>query len=257
MCGRSSRPKDPFPEAFVDIATVNQTPIADDQPTLPVIRMRLGAIQGLKHAPSNRWREALLSAGMLAEVPQTDDPDDPRAWLAAVQTLLMDLIQLEDERDGLMWIDDHAGLRDAPWWLWVMLLVQPWLAVELGKRQPDDIDRLFTLLWVYGLPGGIAVVLCGALIGVIHRRRKDRKARLIGLRGKISEVRKDLADGAARTLSRDFVARSGHRLLVSTPSLALAEPDAVAAMEARIEAFQRDPPDSWVPLDIAAPPPAS
>ncbi len=221
---------------------------------LPVIRLNPGAIRGLKHASSKRWREALLAAGLLAEVAHPTDPDDPRAWLVAVQTLLVDLTQLEDERDGLLWVDDHAGLRDAPWWLWLALLAQPWLAVELGKRQPDGIDRLFTLAWVYCLPGGLAVGICGALILLIYRRRKERKVRLIELRDDIAHVRKDLADGAARTLSRDFVARSGHRLLVSTPSLSRADPEAVAAMDARIEALQHDPPDSWVSLDDEPPP---
>jgi len=242
----------------VDIPTASRTPLVagegeDAGPQLPVIRMQPSAIRGLKHAPSTRWREALLSAGMLAEVPspdETDDPDDPRLWLTAVQTLLVDLTQLEDERDGLLWVDDHAGLRDAPWWMWVALLFQPWLAVEIGKRQADDIDRLFTILWVYGIPGGFAVALAGAIIYVIYTRRKERKARIRALRDRIAQVRVDLAQGAQRTLARDFVARSGHRLLVNTPSLAQADADTVEAVEARIVALQRDPPEGWVPLDI-------
>ena len=65
-----------------------------------------------------------------------------------------------------------------------------------------------------------------------------------------AEAHLDLADGAGRTLARDFAIRSGHRLLVNTPSLDLDDAVRVATVDARIAELQRDPPATWVRLDI-------
>ena len=227
-------------------------PTASDtagEPRLPLIRMRPSAIHGLRNVTSTRWREALLAAGMLCEVPESDDPDDPRAWILAVQSLLFELAALEEERDSLLALDHRSGVLDAPWWMWLVLLFQPWLAVQIGKHQADSFDRFITLLWVYLIPG-ICAVGIGIGIGIgIYRRKAARRARLSELGDKIAQARTDLADGASRTLARDFALRSGHRLIVNTPSLDPDDTDGVAAVDARIAALQRTPPGTWTPLD--------
>lgn len=223
---------------------------------LRVIELRPAAVHGLRHAPARRWREALLSAGLLAEVEPSDDPDDPRGWMLAVQGLLTELVALEERRDGLVWIDDRSLLHDAPWWLWLGLLFQPWLAVELGRRQPDDADKLITVGLIYGVPGAIAVGIGLTIAVVIRRRRTRRRAALTEVKQRIDAVRADLADGAARTLARDFVARAGERLLVCTPSLPRAAGPEAEALSDRVAALTRDPPDGWVDLVAEAAPAA-
>lgn len=224
-------------------------PLADEAPALPVIELRSSTIGGLRHAPSHRWRETLLVAGLLSEVDPTDDPDDPRGWLRALQGLLGELVALEERRDGLLWVDDRLFLHDAPWWLWVALLFQPWLAIELGRRQPDDTDKFVMMGLIYGIPGLIAISIGVSAAMLIRRRRHERKAELNAVKDRIRQVRADLAEGALRTLSRDFVARSGERLLVCTPSLLQATAEEAEHLTAAVEALKRQPPETWVDLD--------
>lgn len=227
-------------------------PLADDAPAFPVVELRSSTIQGLRHAPSARWQEALLASGLLSEVTPTDDPDDPRAWMLALQGLFTELVSLEDRRDGLRWVDDRLFLYDAPWWMWLALLFQPWLAVEIGKRQADDVDRLITIALVYGIPGLIAGMIGISAIVVIRRRRLERKEELNVLRDRIAAVRADLAQGALRTLERDFVARAGGRVLVCTPSLSRCTPEQAERMMERVEALKRVPPEHWEDLTVDA-----
>ena len=220
-----------------------------DEAQLPVIRMQPAAIGTLRYATNVRWRQALLAAGLLSEVAETSDPDDPRAWILAVQVLLLELTMLEEERDSLRALDHRAGVHDAPWWMWALLLLQPWLAVHLGRNEVDHFDRFITMLWVYLIP---AIVAAGIGIGigvVIFRRKAARKVRLRELDSEIAQTRAELAEGASRTLARDFATLSGQRLLVNTPSLDPYDTDGIAAMGERIVALQRTPPDTWTPLD--------
>lgn len=230
-------PVDPDPDA--------RMPLADAAPRLPVIELRPGLIDGLEHAPSKRWREALLSAGLLAEVSPSSDPDDPRGWILALQSLLAELIELEDARDGLMWIDDRPFFHDAPWWMWLLLVAQPWLALTLGQQKGDGTDPLVLAGLVYIIPGFCTVLIVLTTAVIIQRRRRARTEELGVLRERIKQVRSDLADGARRTLQRDFVALAGERLLVCTPSLSRGpgphSDPALDALRARVEALKQSP----------------
>jgi hypothetical protein len=222
-------------------------------PALPVIELRSATVGSLRHAPAARWREVLLAAGLLAEVDSTDDPHDPRAWMAALQGLLHELVELEDKRDSLVWVDERPFLYDAPWWMWLLVVSQPCLASRVAHTQTDDIDQVIAFGVVYIIPMLLLVGLLTATYLIIRRRQTARRDELAAVKRRIEQIRADLADGATRTLARDFVASAGPRLLVCVPSLTRASPALAQQLTDQVEAFKRAPPDTWVDLDLTEP----
>lgn len=229
-----------------------QTPTVDHRPAVPVIQMRADVLRGMSHAPSARWREVLLSAGLLTELAGFDaataSPDDPRAWIAAVQALMQDLVALEAQRDALLWIDDRPFYRDVPPVLWIGVVLWPWLALEVGRRQADDIDKFVALFLFYVIPALVSVGLGVWAVFWVRKQRAGRRRDRESVSAAIAQTRIDLLEGAKRTLARDFVARVGPRLLVSAPSLATLDAEAAQAMRVAVDRWQQSPPSDWVDL---------
>ena len=88
---------------------------------LRVIHLRVERLQNVpSHALARIWREAMLHAGLLTELPHTsDDPDDPRGWMVALQRLLAELDDVETTLASLRTRDVGMHFKDVPWWMWV------------------------------------------------------------------------------------------------------------------------------------------
>jgi len=224
---------------------------ADEAASLPVVQLQAGGIDGLRHAPSMRWRQIMLAAGLLAEVPEADDPADPRAWIAALQELLAELVFLEEHRDGLVWQDDRFFIHDAPWWVWVGLVCQPFLAFTLGGAQTDDVHQVVIFLLIYVIPGTLAVCFGAVAAARVRRLRAARKAELRSIKARIKQIRVELFEGIQRTLGRNFIARAGSRLLVCVPAMGEASGPALTRLAETVESLKRSPPEGWVDLEVS------
>lgn len=225
-------------------------------PELRVVELSSGQLASLENAPASRCRDALLAAGLLTEVRASDQAEDPRGWILAVQELLQELTALEDQRDGLVARDDRLMIRDAPLWAWVVPLGLPLLGWWMSGWMSTTAGQILSVLLTVIVPvvvwsGGVVV-----LYGLAVRRRDARRAQLAQTKQDVQHTRAAMLEGAARILARDFVARAGSRLLVCTPSRARAAPERVEAWLGELERYKHDPPEAWLDIDFTLASPA-
>ena len=225
--------------------------LSTDLPELRVTELSSRLIGSLANASASRCREVMLAAGLLTEVQASNDPDDPRAWMLAVQSLLLDLTALEELRDRLLSRDDRLVIRDAPLWAWLTPLGLPLLGWGLAGRMSSQSSQVVTVFLTTFLP----VVVWSSSVVVLYlasiKRRRERRARYAQTMIDIQDIRASMLEGAARTLARDFVARAGSRLLVCTPSRAGASPEQLDAWLLELDRWKRAPPESWQDIDFS------
>ncbi len=159
----------------------------------------------------------LLEAGLLVEVRTSCGPDDPRAWVLAIQGLLRELAhddaqveQLQTRLDTRRW----RGFSDLPWWLILGLFVAPGMMSWAVYTLSDHISAPALVMLV----GGLAPVLLLLPIGQAERarawlRNRSRDTALEGARAAREQTRSALLDGVSAILERSFVARIGTQLL--------------------------------------------
>ena len=224
-------------------------------PELKQVNLSSRLIASLANASAGRCREVLLAAGLLTEVQATDDPDDPRAWMLAVQSLLLDLTALENLRDRLMSRDDRLVIRDAPLWAWLTPLGLPLLGWGMAGQMSSTAGQVLSVVLTIVLPCLVWSVSVVVLYFAAIKRRRERRERYAQTRVDIKETRRSLLEGASRTLARDFVARAGSRLVVCTPSFAMASPERVEVWLLELETWKRAPLQGWRDLDFSSAPP--
>jgi hypothetical protein len=189
---------------------------------LPVVHLRVGrALQVHPEAPAREWRRALLAGGLLSDPGvATADPDDPRAWLRALQELVDELDNLEQHMAGLRSRDDQPRWAETPLWMWALVAALPVAAITFGWLVGSTYeDRLLGALFVYVLPASVSI---GILVFAYSRagvRRQLRRRELVRLTQERATLRQGLAEGCAALGARSAVARAGGRLLLLTGDL--------------------------------------
>lgn len=239
---------------------------------LRVIHLRVERLQNVpSHALARIWREAMLHAGLLTELPHTsDDPDDPRGWMVALQRLLAELDDVETTLASLRTRDVGMHFKDVPWWMWVGVLLQPLVAILFGMIMGDaeSANRYWAALVVYGVPGALALGILGWAWLRTMRRSIARDRVVAEETERRDQVRRSLQEGCAALSERSFVARAGTCIVVSTVDYdwlmsaaddvrrvgdaLLADQLAAEArtLDAQIRTALREPPDEWVSAGV-------
>jgi hypothetical protein len=189
-----------------------------DHAALPVRWLRAAPVRDPSpHASAERWRDMLLQAGFLVDVPPAVDDDDPRAWIAGVQQLLGELEAAEDVVAGLQtrfWDIQWKGFRDLPFSLIALMLVVPGVIASLLATFPELFGgHLVELLALSTLPYFSVVIVknLDRIRLIVSRDLRDRRLRAARLHR--DRTRDALARGVAATLERSFVARGGPGLI--------------------------------------------
>ena len=225
--------------------------------------------------PSWRWQERLLECGLLAEVPRGTAGDAPQAWIRALQSLLRELREAEEELTGV----DSGQLsfrEDVPWQVWAALGAFPLLAFFMAIIPDAYGDRLKVLGAAYVLLGMVGAFGLGWMGLLLLQDKHRRRARREELLASMPELSRHLWEGTRSTLARSFVARGRDALLVCTPhgdwlrvcarrlreswessdsSRARALSDQLQARAVAVEQARQGhcsaPPDDWTDRDLA------
>lgn len=239
-----------------------------DRAALPVRWLRPAPVRNPSpHATAERWRDMLLHAGFLVDLPPSVDDDDPRGWIAGVQQLLGELEAAEDTVAGLQtrfWDIQWKGFRDLPFSLLVLMFVVPGVIASLLTTFPELFGgHLVELLALSTLPYFSVVIVknLDRIRLIVSRDLRDRRLR--AARVHRDRTRDELARGVAATLERSFVARGGPGLIACAPDLEwLARAARTARMscdndvaesiltehqriEAAVQAALASPPEHW------------
>jgi hypothetical protein len=231
---------------------------------LPATALRPQLLRALHPAADGaRWRAAALEAGLLAPVPAVADPDDPRAWLGALQGLIAERLRLDESLTTLRLTPVRPSFGDAPLWAWLLLAAQPLIALNLGTWLGDTHEsRLMHAMLAWVVPGA-AVGLVLVLGWTATQARRAARARALAADERaLAEVQAGLREGVEALCGRAFVARIDGRLLVNAapaealraearaarardPAAAAALDARAAALEARLMQLLTDPPAGW------------
>jgi len=167
---------------------------------------------------TDRWHALFLESGLLTTVPETLSPGTPLTLLRDARDRLLGLQTLETQlRKALAPVGGFGN--HAPTWAWLVIpaiYLIGWRISGLGDGAEHQQMLFGTVLWV---AGAIAAGGLGWVLLYEWRARKERKARITLLQGRVAPLADGLAPAARAVLTRSFVARAGTRLVVNTPHL--------------------------------------
>jgi len=167
---------------------------------------------------TDRWHALFLESGLLTTVPETLRPGTPLTLLRDARDRLLGLQALEIElRKAVAPVGGFGN--HAPIWAWLVIPATTaigWWISDLGDGVEDQQMLYGAAFWVAGViaAGGLGWVLLYE-----WRARRERKARITQLQGRVAPLTDGLAPAARAVFTRSFVARAGARLVVHTPHL--------------------------------------
>jgi hypothetical protein len=234
--------------------------------------LRTEALLRLDPANSTRrWHGLFLEAGLLGCSGLDATPGSPQQALGDARDHLLSLQALEDALARASAPVGGFG-NHAPIWAYIAVLAVPVISWQLSALGQTAEDQLMAFGWGVWSAGAIAMAGMAWVVGLERKARRVQRERVAALEARIHSLRRALGPVAARALARSFVARSGPRLLVSTPhriwlkragaaarasiaslpdraaatrSLAAELEEAAGDVDAAVQRLMDAPPDDW------------